>query len=103
MSHFPIFFLVIYEPKINLKQNKTDAPNFLNSFITDILAYFLRNNWNINVVENSVTFKGIRHFTLTFAHNLDILIVLDGPVVVSFYVPPTTYINPSINLFPPQM
>jgi len=51
------------------------------------------------VVENSIAFRGIAHSTLTFTHNLDIPLAVDGLVVVTFFLPPIVYNNPLTNLF----
>jgi len=56
------------------------------------------NGWSTNRVENS-TFRGIAHSIFTFAQFEDIPLVLDGPVVVTFFMPPTMYNNPIVNLF----
>jgi len=45
-----------------------DASNFPNSFTADIAAYFLGNGWSTNVVDNSVSFRGVVHFVFTFTH-----------------------------------
>jgi len=75
-----------------------DALNFPYSFITEILTYFSRNNWSTNMVENSANFRGITQSTLTFTQNFDILLALDGLVVVTAFLPPITYNNSLINV-----
>jgi len=77
-----------------------DAPHFPNSFTIDILTYFSSTNWSTNVVDNPVVLRGIAHSTLTFTRSLDIPLVLDGFVVVTFFLQPTIYNNLLINLFP---
>jgi len=57
-----------------------NAPKFSNSSMTDI-----SNGWSTNVVENSVAFRELAYFTLTFSHGLDVPLVLDGLVVVIFF------------------
>jgi len=78
-----------------------DAPNPTLSFSVNILAFF--NNWKTNVTENSVTFKGVAYTIFAFTNIEDIPLTLEGPVVVTFCIPPTIHNNQIINLFVPPM
>ena len=55
------------------------------------------------MVENSTDFRRIAHSILTFTQSFYIPLILDGPVVVTFFLPPITYNNPLINLFFPMI
>jgi len=68
-----------------------DAPNFPHSFSADIVAYFYGDGWSINVVENSLSFREIAYSILTSIQSPRIPLVLDGSVVVSFFLPPTAH------------
>jgi len=94
---------VEYELNQILDQRWMDAPNFPNSFTVDISAYFLGNDWSTNVIENSISFRAITYSTLTFAQLKDVSLVLDGHVIITFFVSSTTYKNPLINLFSPTI
>jgi len=50
-------------------------------------------------VEGSVTFQGRANTIFTFENFEDVPLTLDGPVVVTFGIPPCPQNNPIINLF----
>ena len=50
-------------------------------------------------MEGSVTFQGRANTIFTFENFEDVPLTLDGPVVVTFGIPPCPQNNPIINLF----
>jgi len=80
-----------------------DTSNPAQSFSANILAFFPGNDWRTNVIENSVTFWGVAFITFAFTNFEDVPLTLEGPIVVTFYMPPTIHNNPIINLFIPPM
>ena len=80
-----------------------DTPNPVQSFSANISAFFLGNDWRINVIEISVPFRGVAFPVFAFTNFEDVHLTLEGPVVVTFYMPPTIHNNPIINLFAPSM
>jgi len=54
-------------------------------------------------VKNLVSFRGLTHSTLTFSQGLDVPLVFDGPMVVTFFLPLVAYKNPLINLSLPSI
>ena len=80
-----------------------DAPNPAQSFFANISAFFPRNDWRTNVTENSVRFRGVAFTVFAFTNFEDVPLTLEGPVVVTFFMPPTIHNNPIINLFAPLM
>jgi len=79
------------------------APNMPDPFFTDIVAVFPRNAWQTNVVNNSVTFQGMRNSTITFLSAPDAPIVIEGQIGVTFYLPPIVQVNPIHNFFLPPV
>jgi len=45
-----------------------DAPNHALSFFPNISAFFLRNDWWTNVIENSVTFQRVAYTVFAFTN-----------------------------------
>jgi len=80
-----------------------DAPNPALSFSTNISAFFPGNDWMTNVIENSVTFRGVTYTLFAFTNFEDVPLTLEGAVVVTFCMPPMIHNNPIINLFVPSM
>ena len=78
-----------------------DVPNNLNPFTTTISTSFTRSNWIIDAINNPFKFRGIYFSILTFTSHLDDFLVLDGHVVVTFYLPPTVQTNSLTTLPPP--
>jgi len=78
-------------------------PNLAQSFSANISAFFSGNDWRTNVTEISVTFWGVPFTVFSFTNFEDVPLTLEGPVVVTFYMPPTIHNNPIINLFVPPM
>jgi len=83
------------------------ASNMLDPFFADIVAVFLGNAWQTNVVNNSVTFQGTENSTITFFSAPNASIVIEGQIGVTFYLPPTAQVNPisitfSLHLFESQ-
>jgi len=72
-----------------------DVPNPTLSFSANISAFFTGNDWRMNVTENSVTFRGSAHTIFTFTNFEDVPLALNGPVVVTFCMPPAIHNNPS--------
>jgi len=79
------------------------APNMPDPFFVDIVAIFPGNAWQTNAVNNSVTFQGTWNSTITFLSALNALIVIEGQIGVTFYLPPIVQVNPIHNLFPPPV
>jgi len=79
------------------------ALNMSDSFFADIMAIFPGNAWQTNVVNNSVTFQGTKNSTITFLSTPNTLIVIEGQIRVTFYLPPTVQVNPIHNLVPPPV
>jgi len=79
------------------------APNMSDPFFVDIVAVFLGNAWQINVVNNSVIYQGTENSTITFLSAPNASIVIEGQIGVTFYLPPTVQMNPIHNLFPPPV
>jgi len=64
------------------------APNMFDPFFVDIVVVFPRNAWETNAVNNSVTFQGTGNSTITFLSAPNTLIVIEGQIGVTFYLPP---------------
>jgi len=62
-------------------------PNMPDHFFTDIVAIFPGNAWQINVVNNYVTFQGTRNCTITFLNAPNALVILEEHIEVTFYLP----------------
>jgi len=75
-----------------------NATNFPNSFTVNILANFLGNGWSINTMENFVSFGGRAYSIFSFTQYEEVPLVLGSPVVVIFFMAPTTQYNPLVNL-----
>ena len=80
-----------------------DAPNPAQSFSVNISTFFPRNDWRTNVIENSITFRGVPFTIFAFTNFEDVPLTLEGPVVFTFYMPPRIHNNLIINLFAPPM
>jgi len=61
-----------------------------NPFFVDIVAVFSRNAWQTNAVNNSVTFQGTGNSIITFLSAPNVLIVIEGQIGVTFYLPPNS-------------
>jgi len=79
------------------------APNMPDPFFADIVAVFPRNAWQTKAVNDSVTFQGTGNFTINFLSALNALIVIEGQIGVTFYLPPIVQVNPIHNIFPPPV
>jgi len=74
------------------------APNPATPLTTNITTFFLGHEWRTDIVEGSVTFQGRANIIFTFVNFKDVPLTLDGPVVVTFGMPPCPQNNPIINL-----
>jgi len=79
------------------------APNMSNPFFADIVTIFPGNAWQTIAVNNSVTFQGTWNSTITSFSAPNALIVNEGQIGVTFYLPPTVQMNPIHNFFPPPV
>jgi len=79
------------------------APNMPDPFFADIVVVFPGNAWQTNAVNDCVTFQGTGNSTITFLSAPNALIVIEGQVRVTFYLPSTVQVNPIHNLFPPHV
>jgi len=70
-----------------------NAPNTSIFFTADIFAFFHGNSWSTNVVENLATFRGTTHSIFMFVQSDNVPLVLDSPIIVTFFLPPTVYNN----------
>jgi len=80
-----------------------DVPNPVLSFSTNISAFFPGNDGRRNVTKNSITFRGVAYTVFAFTNFEYVPLTLEGPVVVTFCMPPAIHNNPIINLFAPPM
>jgi len=71
-----------------------DVPNYPNSFSVHYCSF----SKNQLVVDNLVTFRWMRLFTLTFIADVDAPLILERLIVATFYVPTTLHINPLMNM-----
>jgi len=76
------------------------APNMSNTFFVDIVIVFPRNAWQTNKVNNSATFQGTGYSTITFLNAPNAMVVLEGHIGVTFYLPSIVQMNHIHNLFP---
>jgi len=64
------------------------APNPATLFTANIIAFFSGKEWRTDVVEGFVTFQGRANTILTFLNFEYVPLILEGPVVVTFGIPP---------------
>jgi len=69
-------------------------------FTVDIVAIFLGNTWQTNVVNILVMFQGMGTSTFTFLSAPNAALVVEGQNGVTFYMSPTVHMHPLLNLFP---
>jgi len=79
------------------------VPNMPDPFFADIVVVFPRNARQTNAVNNSMTFQGTRNSTITFLNAPNAPVVLEGQIVVTFYLFPIVQMNHIHNIFPPHV
>jgi len=65
------------------------APNMPDPFFADIMVVFPGNVWQINAVNNYVTFQETGNSTITFLSAPNVPIIIEGQIRVTFYLPST--------------
>ena len=75
------------------------AHNPATPFSANITASFSGQEWMTDVVQGSVTFQGRATTVFVFENFEEVPLTLEGPIVVTFGIPPCPQHNPIINLF----